>query len=114
MEKRNGFVDFLKFVFAIIILFHHSVELFRGSNTYFISGYIAVEFYFMVSGYLLAKKSEHSLTDNCSKSIYDENIKAFIRKVKSFFPYILVAALFSIVISSVGRFDPRDCGRRSV
>lgn len=107
MEKRNGFVDFLKFVFAIIILFHHSVELFRGSNTYFISGYIAVEFYFMVSGYLLAKKSECSLTsDNCSKSIYDENIKAFIRKVKSFFPYILVAALFSIVISSVGRFDP--------
>lgn len=85
MEKRNGFVDFLKFVFAIIILFHHSVELFRGSNTYFISGYIAVEFYFMVSGYLLAKKSECSLTsDNCSKSIYDENIKAFIRKVKSF------------------------------
>lgn len=106
MEKRNGFVDFLKFLFAIIILLHHSVELFRGNNTYFLSGYIAVEFYFVVSGYLLAKKSGRSLTsDNCSKSIYDENIKVFTRKIKSFFPYILVAALFSIVITSVGRFD---------
>jgi hypothetical protein len=27
-SKRNGFIDFLKFIFAIIILIHHSWQFF--------------------------------------------------------------------------------------
>lgn len=46
--KRNGFIDFLKFIFAIIILIHHSWQFYPILPI----GYIGVEFFFL--GYGLA------------------------------------------------------------
>jgi hypothetical protein len=51
-SKRNGFIDFLKFIFAIIILIHHSWQFFPILPI----GYIGVEFFFLVTGWLMAKK----------------------------------------------------------
>lgn len=54
MRKRNGMIDFMRFVFCILIVLEHS-ELFRGRM---LAGYIGVEFFFIVSGWLLMQHIE--------------------------------------------------------
>ncbi len=59
MSKRNGAIDFLKFVFAVVIVLHHGKIFPSNSGTkYFVAGYIGVEFFFIVSGYLMAKSED--------------------------------------------------------
>ena len=54
MNRKNAVVDLLKFYFAcMIVLFHGSQNLGAGIKT-FTSARIAVEFFFLVSGYLMA------------------------------------------------------------
>ena len=50
--KRNGYIDIIKFLFAIII-----AEFHLGSGI-FLGGRIAVEGFFMITGYLMLKSSE--------------------------------------------------------
>ena len=63
MTKKNGRVEFLRFIFALGILFFHihkrfadggMIELGNTGLNFFARGYIGVEFFFLVSGYLLA------------------------------------------------------------
>lgn len=56
----------------------------------------------MVSGFLMAKKSEQEID---REKVFDENIKSITRQIKSYFPFILVAALFSILFFQVGQFN---------
>ena len=47
--KRNGYIDIIKFLFAIIIAeFHLGTGVFPG-------GRLAVEGFFMISGFLMIK-----------------------------------------------------------
>lgn len=55
MVDRNGIIDFMRFVFCILIVLDHAT-LFRGRM---VAGYIGVEFFFIVSGWLLMKHIEH-------------------------------------------------------
>lgn len=54
MKRRNGEIDILRAVFAIIILIYHYHEIYQRSANYFTRGYLGVEFFFLVSGYYLA------------------------------------------------------------
>ena len=62
-KNRNCAIDTLKFIFAVIlVLFHSSLLLtdnMEGSVT-FANGAIAVEFYFIVSGFLMAQSNFNS------------------------------------------------------
>lgn len=50
---RNGEIDFLRFLFSLIILLRHSSNI-VGKEWYpFLGGAFAVEFFFIVSGYLM-------------------------------------------------------------
>lgn len=62
--KRNGKIEFLRFVFCMCVLFFHiNAKLFdKGLNigshfNFFLEGNIAVEFFFIVSGFLMAKSA---------------------------------------------------------
>ena len=56
-EKRNGIISLWKFLFAIVIAFFHCSQFYQDiKNPFFPGGYIAVEFFFIVSGFYLAKK----------------------------------------------------------
>jgi peptidoglycan/LPS O-acetylase OafA/YrhL len=57
MKKQvsyNYFIDLLKFIFSVIIVFYHS-WIFTGEYGagFFNHGYLAVDFYFIVTGYLM-------------------------------------------------------------
>ena len=60
--RRNYVIDLLKFIFSIVIVLYHinTLDLQPRGGGYLIakSGFIAVEFFFIVSGYLLAQSTD--------------------------------------------------------
>ena len=56
MKRRNGTISLWKFIFAVIIVLFHASAFYPNWNNYFVKGgYIAVEFFYVISGYYLAK-----------------------------------------------------------
>ena len=82
MKDQNYFIDFLKFIFSIIIMFYHSwVFAVEKNEVLFYYGYMAVNFYFIVTGYLMMNSLEKN-----NKSTFD-----FIKnKILRLLPGILV------------------------
>ncbi len=85
-SARNGKIDLLKFLFSImVIIFHFGKGLYNYDL--FTKGYIAVEFFFITSGFLFAK----SLAKYpYQKDTFLKDSTLFMkRKFLSFFPYHL-------------------------
>jgi peptidoglycan/LPS O-acetylase OafA/YrhL len=61
-KQENYFIDFLRFVFSVCIVFYHS-WMFAGEfgKGIFNYGYLAVDFYFIVTGYLMINSMSKSL-----------------------------------------------------
>lgn len=57
---RNVQLDFFKIVFTILIVIHHFLIVIDHLPYYTIRGYIAVEYFFIVSGYFMFQTSEHN------------------------------------------------------
>lgn len=90
LNKRNGAIDFWKFVFSVIIvMFHtfhyksiHGIQPFIGGNS-------AVEFFFLVSGFLMAQSASKLTSQEIN--IGKETFRFMIRKIKGLFPEFAVA-----------------------
>ena len=54
--KKNNRIQFWRIVFTYVIAYYHLNNVYKN----YMSWYIAVEFFFLVSGYLLAAKNERS------------------------------------------------------
>lgn len=99
-EKHNGIIGIWKFIFAIVIMLFHSRRLYIDLDTsLFKGGYIAVEFFFIVSGFYFAK---NTLKEYYKKeTIGKETINLIWKKIKVFFPYILVAYLINVIVKII-------------
>lgn len=62
---KNAHIELCRFIGAIIILCHHTY-LFEN-RTYFVTGWLFVEFYFMLTGYFTAM---HFLRPHILEIIY--------------------------------------------
>lgn len=93
---RNGEIELLRFVFAIIILlFHYNAT---RSNKVFLGvhGNIGVEFFFLVSGFLMAKTFSDRVADtnvNLANIAWAEVFK----RIKKIFPYHILAMVLYII-----------------
>jgi len=102
--NRNGVIDLFKFISAIIIVLYHTGDIFTTTYSRLSGcGYIAVEFFFVVSGYLLCEKasSKYNLSSNIKSSIFSEDVEMLKRKVVHIFPYILLASITAIIFYSI-------------
>lgn len=81
-DNINYFIEVLRFVFALVIMFYHSWWfLGKGESSLFRSGYLAVNFYFIVTGYLMMQTLHK----------YDKSTKEFILgKLKRLIPGIIL------------------------
>lgn len=100
-KTRNGAIDFWKFVFSIMVVQFHSSNLTENKTTPFVGAAIAVEFFFLVSGYLMA----------ASISRYKENEivagrdsrKFMLHKIKGLCPEIFIAWGIGFVVQHLAR-----------
>ncbi len=78
MKKRNGNIDLLKFLFALALIIYHGRKIAFNASPLFLHGYFAVEFFFIVSGFYLAKTAIEQKKDSG---------KFIIDKYLGFLPY---------------------------
>ena len=55
MKKRSGNLDLMKFLFSLMIIFFHGKNLATTESYLFPGGSLVVEFFFVVSGVLMAR-----------------------------------------------------------
>lgn len=94
-DVRNGEIDFWKFIFSLlIILCHISSFYWIPAKLSFKGASIGVEFFFLVSGYLMAKSSV-KYKDN--GAIGTDTIMFIRKKISNIFPYYIFAFILSFV-----------------
>lgn len=100
-SERNGEIEFLRFVLMIIIVNFHSWRLF-GTPVLFPCGCLAVEFFFLLSGVLLAasvaRKNETSPAPLSWEQINTENQLLFFRRCRALLPELFVSCLIACVV----------------
>lgn len=105
MKKKNTFLELLRFVFCMIIFFHHSGFLVSEGEAYPFkaAGFYAVEFFFILTGAFSVKhirELKNSQRRVGDKSKFDDGIMKYslnytISKLKRIFPYALCGIIMS-------------------
>lgn len=96
-SKRNGEIDLLRFVFAMAILVFHFNDLFTYGV--FCNGNICVEFFFIVSGYLMAKQTEKYKFVSLSKNDVANTVWTLtLKKIFPIYTYYFSAVVLQIII----------------
>lgn len=102
-NKHNGIISFWKFIYSLIIIIFHG-RLFAEPNASYIlfsKGSIAVEFFFIVSGYLLANSALKNESIDNPKDLGKETIKFIFKKIKTFFPYIFIFYISTLIVTII-------------
>lgn len=87
MSKRVEELDILRLLFAIVILLHHSYFFLEGIRI-FVAGSLGVDFFFMLSGYLMMLKIGKE--DN-AKDLWKKTVWYVFGKVRALHPKVLLA-----------------------
>lgn len=94
-HRRNGEIDVFRFVFSLIIVaLHFGLSFDKNWCT---NGAIGVEFFFIVSGYFLARTVNKELQTSRIDEVGNATWRYTVKKAKSFFPYYLGAILFQVI-----------------
>lgn len=93
--KRNGYIDIIKFLFAIVI-----AEFHLGSGV-FLGGRLAVEGFFMISGYLMCRSIEKEASFSSGLAV--STVKFIWKKYKSLFFFLLPACILAYTVISIYR-----------
>jgi len=98
-KERNYYVDFLKFIFSVVIVFYHG-WLFTGivGGGYFGRGYYAVDFYFIVTGLLFIKSVEKLIKKKPKEEIGVLDAKFVWNKIKPLLPNIIFIFIIGYII----------------
>lgn len=96
-KKYNPQIDIAKFLFSIIIILYHSNKLVAFDVHLFQYGYTAVEFFFMITGYLMVCSSKKFDTACLGKS----TLNFTINKVKSFYLYFLISFIVAFLVRNL-------------
>lgn len=115
--KRNGKIEFLRFIFCMsVLLFHFNQFIMdklsfsnEGKLTFFSHGAIAVEFFFFVSGYLMAKSIFKRIDTPCNSRELSKDYVSFIyHKYMSVFPQNAVAFVITCVVFLLYEFNKKS------
>ena len=96
-KKRNHEIEFLRFVFASMIVLNHSKNLFPDGGRLFLKCSFAVEFFFIVSGYLLMMSVDRANKEGKPSNLGQETITFLKRKISAFYIELAVAYVLGIV-----------------
>ncbi len=98
MKKLNFEITLLKVFFTFAVLFYHTCKITSKPIEYlFPGGYLAVEFFFIVSGYFMAA----SIVRNSKNGIDYSGLGFVLHKMKAIYPHIIVAFVINFFIQMV-------------
>ncbi len=108
VKKRNGAIDFWRFIFAaILVIFHSSmmdIALIHPGEDYmfpFQMGSLAVEFFLLTSGFLFAK----SMNKKRDNTLSWKGTWTFMKgKLMSFYPAYLICLVLNFIAVNVTRY----------
>lgn len=95
MKNRNGALDILKFLFAVEVVFYHGDF---GEN-HFRSGYLATDFFFIVTGILFARTAMRYQVPDAE--IGKDTASFMKRKILNLMPNYYVAWVICFVIRQI-------------
>ena len=95
-KKRNGAIDFWKITMCLIVVIFHSKNITTNDDSFLIGGSIGVEFFFIVSGYLMAKSAEKRYDNQLNTG--KDSINFIFGKIKNLFPEILIAYIIGFFV----------------
>lgn len=106
--KKNGKIELLRFVFAVIVvIFHINIDTWRlelqtyGWFPLFAQGALGVEFFFLVSGYLMAKsvRKQNSIQAPDIDTLGSDTIQFLWRKLKPILPFHLLFCTMRLLLN---------------
>ena len=106
--KKNYEIEILRLIFSVAVVLYH-LRIFAGEADFvlFKSGYLAVEFFFILSGYLMAKSAQKAILnktiENNTTTLGKETAGFILSKIKGFYPYYILAFIFSYVVQHLMR-----------
>ena len=99
MNERNGEIEFLRIIFCMTVLIFHGKEVMAdGKIRIMFSGRLGVEFFFIVSGYLMAVSLEKAIRNN-REDIVAVSESFIFKKFKSVYPAVVIAFFEHLIIS---------------
>lgn len=99
-KTRNGAVDLMRLVFCICIVLQHAVSAIPEDTPAILSrGALGVEFFFLVSGYLLACSAYRYVADGGQKPSVGIAAAQFTKKkINALMPVLVIAPIFSFIL----------------
>ena len=95
-KQRNGKIELMRFVMAVIIACYHFGCSVKYPGEWFERGYLAVEFFFVVSGYLFAS-SLMKYGKEQQGDLVRSSLLFMAKKYRSFIWYYLVVIVMTVV-----------------
>lgn len=105
---RNREIDWYRLIFAIIVVFVHSHGLRVPDPTQypFCGGYLAVEFFFMLTGYFATRKTEHSgNAQTAAQQAAVWTIRKFLRLYQYVIPAVILHYLVNAWLQKLSAFE---------
>lgn len=96
--KKNGEIELLRFVFAMVIVIYHFNNSFQ-MGIFSGGGKTGVDFFFLVTGVLMATSTKKIKIEK--NKIPDYTYRALWRKIVTFYPFYLTSILFSLLFLKI-------------
>ena len=99
IPRRNGMIEIMRFLVSLMIIGYHcrkAKKLPWKNQSCFVNSFIGVEFFFIVSGYLMGKSIERAKTSKIN--IFKDTLIFIWRKVKSLLIIHFLANIITLVI----------------
>ncbi len=104
-KNRNNLVELARFLFSLLVVGYHVQMAWAGDKlSIFEGGALAVEFFFLISGYFLARSVEKIGTDSTSK-LLPETGRFMWGKVKGILPVHIVAIVGMVIVILIARLN---------
>lgn len=95
MNKKTGEIELFRFIFCIVIVCIHAKNLW-GENLVFVGGAFAVEYFFLVSGYLMMA-SISKLEKHPIQNLGKETTHFLLKKLQSFYPEVVLSFIIGFL-----------------
>ncbi len=102
MKKHIGSIDFLRFVFSMVIVIFHAkhFDIAPEGTLFSHAGYVAVEFFFLVSGFLMAGTLARKADTPC-ENLGRETLQFVWSKIRPILLTYSMCVVFSFISNSI-------------